>query len=216
MNRAAYNAIAPRWDEARHSFYGREQFYLDTLLAGVPSGATVLDAGCGTGRPMAEYVIARGMRVVGYDQSEGMLALARQRFPEQRWICAALENCEFDGGEAAEGKRADAETGGARYAAAICWDALFHIERHHHQNILRRIRDRLHPGARLMLTCGGSPHPAFTDTMFGETFFYDSHTPEETLGLLAGLGFRPLVAEFMNPPTGGRDKGRYAVVAQLG
>lgn len=206
MNRVAYDAIAARWDEARHSFYGREQFYLDTLLAGLPPGATVLDAGCGTGRPMAEYVIARGFRVVGYDQSEGMLALARERFPEQTWICAALEDCEFDSGEAA---------GGARYAAAICWDALFHTERSQHQAILRRIRDRLLPGGRLMLTCGGSAHPAFTDTMFGETFFYDSHTPGQTLAMLAGLGFRPLVTEFMNEPNGGRDKGRYAIVAQL-
>lgn len=216
MNRASYNAIAPRWDEARHSFYGREQFYLDTLLAGMQPGATVLDAGCGTGRPMAEYVIAQGLRVVGYDQSEGMLALARQRFPEQTWIRAALEDCEFDGGEAAEGKEGNAEAGSARYAAAICWDALFHIERRHHPSILHRIRDRLLPGGRMMLTCGGSEHPAFTDTMFGETFFYDSHTPEQTLALLAGLGFRPLVAEFMNEPTSGRDKGRYAIVAQLG
>lgn len=216
MNRASYDAIASRWDEARLNFYGREQFYLDTLLAGLPPGATVLDAGCGTGRPMAEYVIARGFRVVGYDQSEGMLALARQRFPAQTWICAALEDCEFDGGKAAEGKEGNPEAGSARYTAAICWDALFHIERRHHQAILRRIRNCLHPGARLMLTCGGSEHPAFTDTMFGETFFYDSNTPEQTLAMLAGLGFRPLVAEFMNEPTGGRDKGRYAIVAQLG
>lgn len=211
MNRAAYDAIAPRWDEARHRFYGREQHYLDTLLAGLPPGATVLDAGCGTGRPMAEYVVARGLRVVGYDQSEGMLALARQRLPGQTWLCAALEDCAFDGGEAA-----GAEAGGARYAAAICWDALFHIERRHHQAILHRIRDRLPPGGRLMLTCGGSAHPAFTDTMFGETFFYDSHTPEQTLAMLAGLGFRPLIAEFMNEPTGGRDKGRYAMVVERG
>lgn len=204
MNRAAYDAIAARWDEARRGFYGREQCYLDTLLAGLPPGATVLDAGCGTGMPMADYVVARGLRVVGYDQSEGMLALARQRFPGQTWIAAALETCAFDGGEA----------GGEHYAAAICWDALFHIERGHHPAILRRIRDRLLPGGRLMLTCGGSEHPAFTDTMFGETFFYDSHTPERTLALLDGLGFKPLIAEFMNEPTSGRDKGRYAVVAQ--
>lgn len=203
MNREAYNAIAPRWDQARRDFYGREQTYLDTLLDGLPPGATVLDAGCGTGRPLAEYVIARGLNVVGYDQSEGMLALARQRFPAQTWLHAALENCDFNGGTAEQG---------ARYAAAICWDALFHIERRHHETILRRIRDRLQPGGRLMLTCGGSEHPAFTDTMFGETFFYDSHTPAQTLVLLERLGFRPLIAEFMNEPTGGRDKGRYAVV----
>lgn len=69
-------------------------------------------------------------------------------------------------------------------------------------------------GGRLMFTCGGSAHPAFTDTMFGATFFYDSHPPETVLAILDRVGFRPVIAEFMNPPTEGRDKGRYAVVAE--
>jgi hypothetical protein len=33
--------------------------------------------------------------------------------------------------------------------------------------------------------------------------------------MLAELGFRPLIAEFMNEPTSGRDKGRYAIVAHI-
>ncbi len=65
-----------------------------------------------------------------------------------------------------------------------------------------------------MLTCGGSEHPPFTDTMFDHTFAYDSHPPQKMLELLAAQGFVPRISEFMNLPTGRRDKGRYAVVAQ--
>ena len=65
-----------------------------------------------------------------------------------------------------------------------------------------------------MLTAGGSEHPPFTDTMLGESFFYDSHPPEILLRMLYDVGFEPLVSKFMNVPTGGRDKGRYAVVAR--
>lgn len=104
-------------------------------------------------------------------------------------------------------------TAGARYTAAVCRDAVFHIELHHHETTLNCIRDRLLPGGRLMLPCSGSAHPPFTDTMFGETFFRDSHTPERTLAMLAGLGFRLLIAEFMNHARDRRDKGRYAIVA---
>ena len=50
--------------------------------------------------------------------------------------------------------------------------------------------------------------------MLGESFFYDSHPPEILLRMLYDLGFESLVSEFMNLPTGGRDKGRYAVVAR--
>jgi hypothetical protein len=67
-----------------------------------------------------------------------------------------------------------------------------------------------------MLTFGGSEHPAFTDTMFGQTFFYDSHAPEKELSILREARFEALIAEFIDPPTAGRDKGRYAVVASRG
>lgn len=65
-----------------------------------------------------------------------------------------------------------------------------------------------------MLTVGGSAHPAFTDTMFGQAFFYDSNTPDESGQILARLGCRIVIGEFMNLPDGGRDKGRYAIVAE--
>jgi hypothetical protein len=65
-----------------------------------------------------------------------------------------------------------------------------------------------------MLTVGGSAHPAFTDTMFGETFSYDSHPPHEAVAMLMRLGLEAEIAEFMNLPTGGRDKGRFAVVCR--
>lgn len=197
-NARSYDAIASRWDDARRAFYGRERAYLDVLLAGLPPASMVLDLGCGTGRPMAEYVLARGHRVVGIDQSAALLALARRRFPAATWRRARLEDLVLD------------ET----YAAAICWDALFHVERTHHRTILANVAQRLAPGGRLMLTVGGSESPAFVDEMFGEPFFYDSHPPAVVLAMLAELEFAPLVAEFMNEPTGGRDKGRYAIVAE--
>ena len=65
------------------------------------------------GRPMAEYVIARGHRVVGIDQSKELPAKARDRSPDQKWLHAALEDYPFAG----------------EFQAAICRDALFHIDR---------------------------------------------------------------------------------------
>ena len=197
-NRASYDAIAASWDAARVAFYGRERDYMDALLAGFPVPARVLDLGCGTGRPIAEHVLALGHHVTGVDQAEALLGLARERFPRGRWVHAAIE------------AYAPAET----FDAIVCWDALFHIERAWHAELFGRFASWLRGGGRLMLTFGGSDHPAFHDTMFGETFFYDSHPPETELGLLAAAGFRPIVSELMNLPTPGRDKGRYAVVAE--
>lgn len=200
MNRDSYNRIASEWADARCRFVGREREYLDILLSGLPQGSAVLDLGCGSGRPMAEYVIARGYRVIGVDQAENLLALARDAFPRAQWICSSIEAYGFE----------------QRYSSALLWDSLFHIERARHAPILSRVVEGLPHGGRFMLTVGGSEHPPFTDVMFGETFFYDSNPPEESERILQALGCRIVLGEFMSRPTGGRDKGRYALVAEKG
>lgn len=101
------------------------------------------------------------------------------------------------------------------YDGAVIWDSLFHVSREHHEPILRKVVRILRPGARLMLTVGGSDHPAFTDTMYGHTFFYDSLTPDQTVSVLEALGTVIEHAEFINLPTEGRDKGRYGIVASV-
>lgn len=49
----------------------------------------VLDAGCGTGRVAIELA-RRGVEVVGVDVDPSMLATARRRAPELRWVEADL------------------------------------------------------------------------------------------------------------------------------
>ena len=52
-------------------------------------GMTVCDAGCGTGRVAIELA-ARGFAVVGLDADPAMLAAARSKAPDLRWIEADL------------------------------------------------------------------------------------------------------------------------------
>lgn len=198
MNRESYNQIAPQWAATRATFFGREREYLDAMLACAPAGSTILDLGCGTGRPMAEHIVAQGRRVIGVDQSEALLSIARGNLPNERWVLSTMQAFEPD--QPCHG--------------ALLWDSLFHVLRTEHEPILRKVVDALPVGARLMLTVGGSAHPAFTDTMFGRPFSYDSNTPEESEQILARLGCRIVIGEFMNLPDGGRDKGRYAIVAE--
>ena len=199
MNRLSYNAIVKDWDAARSTLHGYERAFLDHLLINIRPSDRILDLGCGTGRPISEFLLRRGFRVTGVDQAEDLLALARQRFPEGRWLQAQMEMFEPD----------------EVYDGAIIWDSLFHIPRERHEPILQKVIRSSRPGAKLMLTVGGSDHPAFTDTMYGHPFFYDSLTPEQTVSVLENLGTVIEHAEFINPPTQGRDKGRYGIVASV-
>lgn len=197
MNRQSYNAIAKDWDSARESLHPYEVPFLERLTQRLPKPAKVLDLGCGTGRPVAEFLLRKGIAVTGIDQAENLLALAKQRFPAGRWLEAEMETFEAD------------ET----YDGAVIWDSLFHLPRDQHEPILRRVLGSLRQGSRLILTVGGSDHPPFTDTMFGQTFFYDSHPPSAVIHILKSLDAGIEHAEFINLPTTGRDKGRYGIVA---
>lgn len=54
------------------------------VAALVPPGASVLDAGCGTGRVAAELA-RRGHEVVGVDSDASMLDVARSKHPQLDW-----------------------------------------------------------------------------------------------------------------------------------
>lgn len=200
MNRNSYNKIANEWSTARTAFFGREREYVDAVLAAAPTGSTILDLGCGTGRPMAEYIVSQGRHVLGVDQAEAMLAIARMQLPNEEWVLCAMQEYEPEAG----------------FHGALIWDALFHLRRTEHEPIVRKVVRALPAGGRLMLTVGGSEHPEFTDFMFGQEFYYDSNTPAETEQFLRRLSCRILIAEYMNRPDGVRDKGRYAIVAEKG
>jgi 2-polyprenyl-3-methyl-5-hydroxy-6-metoxy-1,4-benzoquinol methylase len=198
LNRASYDAIAADWDGARRHLNAKESRYLGLLVAGLAPGASILDLGCGSGRPIAAHLLGIGYRLTGVDQAAALLALAHTRHPQAQWIEAAIEGFET----------------ARRFDAIVCWDALFHIERSLHAGLLARWYGMLGRRGRLMLTLGGSASAPFVDTMFGRAFFYDSHPPATALELLVRAGFRPLLAEYLELPTGGRHKGRYGVIAE--
>lgn len=197
MNLQSYDAIASQWDDIRTTLSPAEARLLALLCEPLAPGAQVLDLGCGTGRPIAEHLITRRLRVTGVDQSAHMLAFALQRFPDHDWVLAPMESY----------------VPTRQFEAAVAWDSLFHLPRRQHAAVFAQVRASLPEGARFALTVGGSEHPPFTDTMLGQPFFYDSHPPDEAIRVLRSERFDVLHAEFLNPPTDGRDKGRFAIVA---
>ena len=198
MIRTPYDEIAGRFHAVRTELQSKEAEYLSLLLDPLAGGSKVLDLGCGTGQPIATHIAARGHQVVGVDGSDAMLALARTRLPGHRWIHDRIERVEFD------------ET----FDAVVCWDSLFHLPRTDHEPVIRRIHRWLAPGGRLMVSSGGMVEAeGFTDTMFGQEFYYDSLPPDRMVAMIEETGFSIVRAEMCNPPDGDRDKGKWATVA---
>jgi cyclopropane fatty-acyl-phospholipid synthase-like methyltransferase len=63
----------------------REQFesikYLEQFSKLIGKGKTVLDVGCGAGKPVDAYLIKQGFAVNGIDISERMIELAKKNVP---------------------------------------------------------------------------------------------------------------------------------------
>lgn len=64
--------------------------FLDLTIPLLPPGSRVLDAGCGTGRPVAVRLAAAGHAVTGIDVSHAMVALSRQAVPSGRFHVADM------------------------------------------------------------------------------------------------------------------------------
>ncbi len=189
-----YDFIAEQWHASPRRFAARK--YVELVAEGLAPGARVLDLGCGTGEPVARHLAERGFRVVGVDESERMLEIARRVVPAAEFVRGDMCEVTLEGG----------------FAAAVAWDSVFHVPRARHREIFRRLAGLLGAGGRLLLSAGGSGHEGFTSEMYGHAFFYSGHGPAETLRLLASAGFGVELCEVDDPSS----LGHVAVLARNG
>ncbi|NJC96945.1 MAG: methyltransferase domain-containing protein [Anaerolineae bacterium] len=97
--------------------------------------STILDAACGAGRYMPEFV-GKGYTVVGSDQSAGMLARAKENFPDVHLEKVGLQEMAFQ----------------EMFDAAICMDAMEHICPEDWTVVLRNFQRALKQGGYLYFT----------------------------------------------------------------
>ena len=97
---ALYERHAKDWDTDRGTNL-LEMSWLDRFLKRLPRAGSILDIGCGSGRPISRYLIEQGFEVTGVDSSPTLIDICRGRFPIQRWIVADMRdlclNTRFDG-----------------------------------------------------------------------------------------------------------------------
>lgn len=131
-----YDFLSPEY-WVSYGFYENETHleYLEKFLKRLAPHSTLLSAACGAGRYDGNLLRA-GHSVVGIDQSAGMLARAKEHFPEARYEKVGLHEMDFH------------ET----FDGAICIDALEHVFPEDWHGILRRFHAALKPGGALYFT----------------------------------------------------------------
>ena len=171
QNICVYDKHASAWDKHRpYVFF--EKSWLDKFIENLPSGSQILDAGCGAGKPIAEYLIGKGFNLTGIDASQSMLDIVRDRYPNHTWLKMDMRNLNLD----------------AKYDGIISWDAFFHLTQHEQRQVIRLFANHLNPKATLLLTIG---HEAgeVTGTVEGDEVYHASLDPQEYKSILVDLGF---------------------------
>jgi SAM-dependent methyltransferase len=109
--------------------------FVDRLVATCPPGGLVLDAPCGTGQYFARVADA-GRRVVGIDQSAGMLRQAAARGIAERVERVGLQELPFE----------------AAFDGAMTIDAMENIAPEDWPSVVANVRRALKPGGHWYLT----------------------------------------------------------------
>ena len=142
---ATYDAEAPSYDEHPYPVETQRRF-VERLLATCPHGGIVLDAPCGTGQYFS-LVAAAGRRVVGIDQSAGMLAQARARGIAVALHQIGLQELDFEN----------------EFDAAMTVDAMENVFPEDWPAVLANLHRAVRPGGHLYLTVEEVPETVIDD-----------------------------------------------------
>lgn len=167
-----YKKHARAWTELRGNFL-YEKTWLDHFLSLIPQHSEILDLGCGSGKPIADYLIQHDHKIIGVDSSDVMIEMAQQNFPEQRWLQADMRTVEFD----------------QKFNAILAWDSFFHLTPNDQRQMFSQFTRFAQQGTALMFSSGPSHGEAIGD-LFGDALYHASLAPEEYTALLNDHGFQ--------------------------
>jgi SAM-dependent methyltransferase len=137
-----YDELAAAYDEAFPAGYASAlerhaiALFVDELRATGLRGP-VLDVGCGTGHITGDLA-SHGVDAVGVDPSEGMLSIARKRYPGLRWHQGDATLTQLPDGQRS-------------LAGIVARFSLIHVEPANVPRILAGWVERLQSGARVLV-----------------------------------------------------------------
>ncbi len=181
-----YQRHARAWaaDRADRLFEGA---WLDRFRSFTLRNADVLDLGCGSGKPVARYLIEHGNHVTGVDSSSEMIAMCRDSFPDQDWRVADMRNLSL----------------GRAFGGIIAWDSFFHLSHNDQRRMFPIFQEHATPHAALMFT-SGRYHSEVVGSLKGEPLYHASLDPSEYRVLFDKNGFDVMAHVAEDPTCGNR------------
>lgn len=185
---ATYERVGADWARQRNRTL-MEKAWLDRMLAAAPRSTgpvRVLDLGCGSGQPIASYLVDRGARMTGVDAAATMTALYKQNLPTADAVQADIRGLALD----------------RRFDAIIAWNSFFHLSAADQEPMFATFATHAAPRAALMFTAGHMAGEAIGEVA-GAPIYHASLSPDRYRELLADHGFKVLRYMPEDPECGG-------------
>jgi len=168
---SGYDRLAERYTAERERFDNWNE--VNAFASRLPEKAKVLDAGSGTGVPVARHLVQTGFDVVGIDLSKAMVLTARKNVPGatfQRMNMTAIDFPpeSFDG--------------------LISCYAIIHVPREKHAGIFQSFHKILKPGGVMLVSVASWAWEEVADYL-GVDMFWSHYESTRTESLISNAGF---------------------------
>ena len=159
-----------------------QQASINWLLEHLPAQASVLDIGCGTGRPVCSSLASAGHRVLGIDVSGVMIAAATRNVPEASF--AKIDVKDF---KPADGEKYDAIT--------VYFSLIASVTQEQIRNYIAKIYTWLKEGGLFIFATVPISGESLEITWMGRPIVASSLSPGEVLESVKAANFEVLKAE---------------------
>ncbi|KAJ7612233.1 S-adenosyl-L-methionine-dependent methyltransferase [Roridomyces roridus] len=177
--------------------------YIADLITKLPSGASVLELGCGAGVPATQTLISHGLKVTGNDISASQIALARQHIPEATLIQGDMLALSFP-----------PET----FDAVLGFYSIFHLPKDEQGRLVEKIKEWLKPGGWFLANFSIDDHDIVRQGWFEPevTMFSSGNGVEGTRDIFRKQvpGFKVVVDEVAVEVVGNQDERFHWIMAQ--
>ncbi|HAT3884547.1 TPA: class I SAM-dependent methyltransferase [Legionella pneumophila] len=180
-----YDEIVDWFDDNRTKDLTMEKLYLDFIQKCLKPKSKILDVGCGTGEPIAQFLINEGYDVTGIDASRKMISLCKQRFPKNKWILADMRTLDLN----------------EKFHAVIAWHSFFHLPHDDQRMTLKLLASYVDQNGLLIFTSGPEYDEVWSNNG-GHDLYHTSLSTEEYEQILIDNNFKVLAHKIRDPDCG--------------
>lgn len=173
------------WYDKHRSRELFEKPYLDKVISLIKPNGSILDLGCGTGQPIAEYFIHNGFTVTGVDGSESLIAKAKASCPDLLAIHEDMRKINLS----------------QKFDCIIAWHSYFHLTQDDQRAMFKVFEEHINPGGFLVFTSGPTEGEVWSDNG-GEMLYHASLSIEEYQSLLSQHHFEIICHKIEDPKCG--------------